>query len=409
MKIGQIALAAPFALLLTASTALMPNAANAQISGDTVKIGILTDMSGPFADFAGPGSVVAAELAVEDFGQKVLGKPVKILSANSELKPDVASARAREWFDVEGVDMINELTGSTIALGISQLAREKNRIAIVNSAAVTALTNEQCSPNTVHFAYDIYSIASATVEPIVKTGGKTWFFLTQDTTGGSSLEETVTKFLGASGGRKIGAVRHPLNAQDFSSFLLQAQASKAEVIALANSGSELINTIKGAREFGIVQGGQKLAATNVFITDVHALGLPVAQGLLLATSFYWDYDDQTRAFAKRFFQRMNKMPTMSQAGTYSSTKLYLNAIQQAGTDEPAAVMRKMREIPVNDIFKNGRLREDGSVMHDMFLAEVKKPSESKAPWDYYKILAVVPAEKAYQPMEKSRCSLVRKN
>jgi branched-chain amino acid transport system substrate-binding protein len=396
-------------MLVPGLIAFSVTAAAAQtLSDNQVKIGVLTDLSGPFAEFAGQGSVAAAELAIEDFKGQVLGKPITLVSANSELKPDVASAKAREWFDVQQVDMINDNTGSTIALAVSQLAKEKNRIAIVNSAAVTALTNEQCTPNTVHYSYDIYSIATTISAPTVQQGGKSWFFITQDTVGGQALESTMTDFLVKNGGRKVGAARHPLNAHDYSSFLLQAQASKAEVVALANSGTEFINAVKGASEFGIVQGGQKIVGTTVFVTDVHALGLKAAQGTLLATSFYWDFDEYTRAFAKRFFAKMKKMPTMSQAGVYSSTVLYLKAIEAAGTDEAGAVMRKMREIPVNDIFKNGKLREDGSFMHDMYLAQVKKPEESKAPWDYYNIMATVPAEKAYQPMAQSRCPLVKK-
>ena len=393
---------------LLASIALTGAAFAGGLSDDKVKIGILNDMSGPFADFAGPGSVVAAELAIEDFGGKVLGKPIELVSASHDLKPDVASAKAREWFDVGQVDMINDNTGSTIALAVSQLASERDKVAIVNSAAVTALTNEKCNHNTVHYAYDIYSIGSTTTGSIVKNVGDKWFFLTQDTVGGQSLEDTMTKFLLENGGQKVGVARHPLNTQDYSSFLLQAQQSGAQVVALANSGTEFINAVKGASEFGLVQGGQKLAGTTVFITDVHALGLDAAQGTLLATSFYWDMDDDTRAFAKRYFERMKKMPTMSQAGVYSSTKHYLKAIEAAGTDDAKAVMAKMREIPVNDIFKNGKLREDGSFAHDMYLAQVKKPSDSKGPWDYYEILATVPADQAYQPMDKSRCEFVKK-
>ncbi|MGF7163161.1 branched-chain amino acid transport system substrate-binding protein [Rhodoligotrophos appendicifer] len=394
--------------LLLGCLALAPFAAAAQgVSDDVVKIGILTDLSGPFSDFGGPGSVAAAELAVEDFNKTVLGKPVEVISANSEIKPDVASTTARQWFDVEKVDMINDLTGSPIALAISQLAKAKNRIAIVNGAALMSITNEQCNSNTIHYAYNVYSLASTAAGAIVKDVGKKWFFLVQDTVGGKALEDVMTEFLLKNGGEKVGAVRHPLNTHDFSSYLLQAQSSGAQVVVLANSGAEFINSMKGAAEFGIVEAGQKIAGTTVFITDVNALGLKNAQGLLFASAFYWDQDDQTRAFAKRYFAKMNKMPTMTQAGVYSSTKLYLQAIQDAGTDEPAAVMAKMREIPVNDIFKNGRLREDGSFVHDMYLAQAKEPEESKAPWDYYNILATVPADQAYQPLSASKCSLVK--
>ncbi|WP_342643888.1 ABC transporter substrate-binding protein [Rhodoligotrophos ferricapiens] len=388
---------------------LIPTAIAAQeVSNEVVKIGILTDMTGPFADFAGQGSVAAAELAIEDFGGSVLDKPVELISASHDLKPDIASAKAREWFDVDNVDMINDITGSSIALAVSKLAHERDKIAIVNSAAVTALTNEQCTPNTVHYAYDIYAIASTTTRSIVRNVGKNWFFLTQDTIGGKALEDTMTTFLLENGGEKVGTARHPLNAQDYSSFLLQAQNSKADVIALANSGTEFINAVKGASEFGLVQAGQKLAGTTVFITDIHALGLDAAQGTLAATAFYWDMDDATRAFAKRFYERMNKMPTMAQAGVYSSTKLYLEAVKAAGTDQADAVMAKMREIPVNDIFKNGHLRENGSFAHDMYLVQVKAPSESSGPWDYYKVLETVPADEAYQPLEKSSCPLIKK-
>lgn len=384
-------------------------AQNAPVSDDVVKIGVLTDMSGQFSHESGEGAVTAIKMAVEDFGGKVLGKPIEVVVADHQNKPDTASALARKWFDVEKVDMIGNLINSSIALTVSGLAKDKNRIAIINGSGSSRLTNDACTPNSIHYAYDTYALARGTGSALAHDGKKSWYFLTADYAFGHALESDTAAVVKALGGQVVGATRYPPETFDQSSFLLQAQSSKAQVVALAGSGTVLVNSIKSAQEFGIQQGGQTLAGLLVWITDVKSLGLKAAQGLVLTDAFYWDRDDETRAWSKRFFERMKRMPHMGDAGDYSSTMHYLKAVQAAGTDEAQAVMRKMRETPINDFFaKDGKIREDGRMVHDMYVYEVKKPSESKGDWDFYKLREVIPGDQAFRPLKDSACPLVKK-
>jgi branched-chain amino acid transport system substrate-binding protein len=393
---------------LLCSTAV--HAQQAAVSDDAVRIGLLLDMSSLYADITGPGSVAAAQLAIDDFGGKVLGKPVQLVFADHQNKADIAANKAREWFDREKVDAILDVAASGPALAVAPIAKEKNRITVFSGPGSVRLTNDACTPVTVHYAYDTYALANSTARAVVGKGGDTWFFLTADYTFGAQLEKDAADVIGASGGKVVGSVKHPLNASDFSSFLLRAQTSGAKVIGLANAGGDTINAVKGAHEFQLTAGGkQQLAGLLVYINDVHTLGLDAAQGMLLTEAFYWDRNDETRKWARRFFEKMKKMPNMSQAGLYSSTMHYLKAVQAAGTDDTAKVMAKMKQMPINDIFaKNGRIREDGRMVHDMYLYEVKKKSESRYPWDYYKEIAVIPADKAFQPLSASTCALVKK-
>jgi branched-chain amino acid transport system substrate-binding protein len=401
------AIAAALVAMLATPTAGWAQGAD-KISDGAVKIGLILDMSGPYADVTGIGSATAAKMAVEDAGGKVLGKPIEVLVADHQNKPDIASAKATEWFDREHLDALMDVAASSTALAAQDVAKQRNKIIILNGPATTRLTNESCGPQTVHYAYDTYALANGTGLAVVKQGGDSWFFLTVDYTFGHDLEKDTTNAIKAAGGKVIGGVHHPLNTADFSSFLLQAQASKAKVIGLANAGTDTIQAIKQAGEFGLT-GQQQLAALLIYITDIHSLGLNAAQGMVLTTGFYWDTDEGTRAWSRRYSERMGKMPNMSQAGVYSATRHYLKAVAAAGTDDTAAVMRAMRETPIDDFYaKNGRIREDGRMVHDMYLVEVKKPSESKAPWDYYKVLATIPGDQAFQPLAASRCSLVKK-
>ncbi len=378
------------------------------ISGDIVKIGVLTDMSGLYSDLGGQGSVEAAKMAVADFGGKILGKNIEIVGADHQNKADVGANKAREWFDREGVDMITDALNSAVGIAVTKVAGEKKRILMDVGAASTRLTNEDCNAYTVHYAYDTYALANGTGNAIVKQGGKSWFFLTADYAFGHSLESDTANVVKAGGGEVKGAVRHPLNASDFSSFLLQAQASKAQIVGLANAGGDTINSIKAANEFGITKN-QALAGLLVFITDIHSLGLQTTQGMYLTDGWYWDFNDETRKFGRRYFDKMKKMPTMVQAGVYSSTLSYLKAVQAAGTDNSDAVMAQLKKLKINDMFaKNGYVRADGRMIHDMYLMQVKKPSESKYPWDYYTVKAVIPAEQAFQPLSLSRCPMIKK-
>lgn len=396
--------------MLGASVALGGAAKAAEpISDGVVKIGLLLDMSSLYADITGTGSETAAKMAIEDFGGKVLDKPIEIVTADHQNKADVAGAKAREWFDSAQVDALMDVAASAPALAAQEIAKERNRIAVFNGPGSLRLSNEACGPQSVHYAYDTYALAHTVGQAVVKNGGDTWFFLTADYSFGQDLQKDTTEVVTASGGKVLGAVRHPLNTADFSSFLLQAQASKAKVVGLANAGGDTTNAIKQAAEFGLGASGQKLAGLLVYINDINALGLKTAAGMLLSEAFYWDLNDETRAWSRRFFERTKKMPNMSQAGVYSATMHYLNAVKRAGTDETNAVMAEMRKTPINDFFaKNGRIREDGRMVHDMYLFEVKKPEESKAPWDYYKVVATIPGDQAFQPLEKSRCPLVKK-
>jgi branched-chain amino acid transport system substrate-binding protein len=398
--------AATCALALTAG---LSSHANAQLSNDAVKIGVLNDQSGLYADFGGRGSVIAAQMAAEDFGGKVLGKPIQILSADHQNKPDVGSNIARQWFDQDGVDAIADLTTSSVALAVQEIGKQNGKVTLTSGAATSRLTGDACSPTGFHWAYDTVALANGTGKAVVEEGLKKWFFLTADYAFGYALEKDVSEVVKASGGEVVGAVRHPLNTSDFSSFLLQAQGSGAQVIGLANAGTDTTTSIKQAAEFGIVAGGQHLAGLLLVLSDIHALGLETAQGLVLTTGFYWDLDDESRAWSQRYYERMQRMPNMIQAGVYSSVMHYLKAVQAAGTDEGKVVAAKMKELPIKDMFaRNGKVREDGRLVHDMYLARVKTPAQSKKPWDYYEIVRTIPGDQAYLPLDRSPCPLVKK-
>jgi branched-chain amino acid transport system substrate-binding protein len=397
---------ARIALLLALA---LPFSASADITGKVIKIGVLNDQSGLYADLAGPGSVVAAKMAAEDSGGKIGDATIEVIFADHQNKPDVGSNIARQWYDVDGVDVIVDVPTSSVALAVSQITREKNKVFLGSSPGTSDLTGKACSPNTIHWTYDTYALAHTTGSAVVQTGGDTWFFLTADYAFGQALERDTSAVVASSGGKVLGSVKHPLNTTDFSSFLLQAQSSKAKVIGLANAGGDTINSIKAASEFGIVKGGQKLAGLLVFLSDIHALGLPTAQGLLLSESFYWDRDDKTRAFSKRYAQRMNgRMPTMAQGGVYSAVLHYLKAVKALKSDSDGrAVVEQMKKTPTDDpVFGKGSIRQDGRKLHPMYLYEVKKPSESKGPWDYYKLVKEVPPEQAFRPLDKGECPLV---
>ncbi|MGO7533583.1 ABC transporter substrate-binding protein [Rhizobium leguminosarum] len=397
-------LIASVAFLLASSTAVLAQSA----TDGKVKIGILNDQSGVYADFGGKSSVEAAKMAVEDFGGKVLDVPVEIVDADHQNKADIASNIARQWYDTEQVDAIMELTTSSVALAVQAIAKEKKKIDIVTGAATTDLTGKACSPYGFHWAYDTHALAVGTGGALVKQGGDSWFFLTADYAFGYSLEQQTSDYVKASGGKVVGAVRHPLSTQDFSSFLLQAQSSGAKVIGLANAGLDTSNAIKQAAEFGITQGGQHLAALLFTLAEVHGLGLEAAQGLTLTEGYYWNRDDESRAFAKKFFARTGKMPNMIHTGTYSAVTQYLKAVQKAGTDETEAVAKQLHEMPVDDVFgRGGTVGANGRMIHDMYLLQVKKPSESKEPWDYFNVLATIPGKEAYIDPAKSGCDLVK--
>jgi len=380
-----------------------------QLSGDVLRIGVLTDISGVYADISGKGAVEAVKMAVEDYGGTMFGKPIEVIFADHLNKPDVGAARAREWFDRDGVDMITDLANSAVALAVADLAKEKKRHIIVNNPSNMGLTNARCSPYTIHYTYDAYSLAHGTGRAVAEQpGGDSWYFLTVDFAFGIGLEEQVAEVVRNANGKVLGSARHPLGTTDYSSYVLQAQTSGAKIIGLASTGQDTINAIKAAHEFGLTPK-QKLAALLLWINDVHALGLETAQGLLLTNAWYWDMNDGSREFAKRFHERVGHMPNMAHAGDYSSTLHYLKAVEAAGSDDPDAVSRKMRTTPINDFFaRNGTIREDGRMVHDMYLWEVKSPAESKGPWDYYKLVKTIPADQAFQPLSASTCYLVKK-
>jgi branched-chain amino acid transport system substrate-binding protein len=395
--------------LAALATALACGTAQAQYSDGVIKIGIMNDMSGLYADISGPGAVAAARLALEDFGAEKKGMKVEIVSADHQNKPDIGSNTARTWFDVDKVDVIVDVPTSSVALAVSQVAKDKNKVFIGSGPATSDLTGAQCSPNTVHWTYDTWSLANGTGKAIVKTGGSTWYFLTADYAFGHALERDTAAVVEANGGKVLGKVRHPFPGTDFSSFLLQAQASKAKVIGLANAGGDTINSIKQAAEFGIVQGGQNLAGLLVFVTDVHSLGLKTAQGLIFTGAYYWDRNDASRAFAKRFAPLYKgNMPTMVQAGVYSGVLHYLKAVEALkGDADGKAVVAKMKELETDDpLFGKGKIRADGRKLHDMYLFEVKKPEESKGAWDYLKVRATIPAAEAFRPLNEGKCPLV---
>jgi branched-chain amino acid transport system substrate-binding protein len=396
---------------MTAAVALAfaASGAQAQVSDGVIKIGVLSDMSSLYADIGGPGSVVAARMAVEDFGAAKKGMKVEIVSADHQNKPDVGSGIARQWYDSDKVDAIFDVPTSSVALAVNEITREKKKAFIISGAASSDLSGKACSPNSVHWTYDTWMLANGTGSAIVKTGGDSWFFVTADYAFGHALERDTEAVVLKNGGKVNGKVRHPLNTQDFSSFLLQAQSSKAKIIGLANAGGDTTNAIKQASEFGIVKGGQNLAGLLVFLSDIHGLGLNIAQGLIFTESFYWDLNDQTRAFAKRFAAANNgKYPTMVQAGVYAGMLHYLKAIEAAKTDDGTKVVAMMKEMPTDDpLFGKGRIRADGRKVHPAYLVEVKKPSESKGPYDYYKVRSTIPADQAFRPEKDGGCSLVK--
>ncbi|WP_247457504.1 ABC transporter substrate-binding protein [Bradyrhizobium sp. 2] len=391
-------------LALVLST--LPAFAGPGISDDAVKIGILNDQSGPYADLSGQGSVVAAQMAIDEFGGTVLGKKIELLSADHQNKADIGLAKAREWFDRAGVDVVADFSNSSVGFAVQSLAKERDKVTLI-AAASSDFTGKSCSATSAQWVYTSYSNGYGLAKALVKSGYSSWFLVTVDYAFGQAFAADIRKAVSEGKGQVLGEVRHPLNTSDMSSYLLQAQSSKAKVIALASAGADMATGIKQAAEFGITD--QSLVAPIVFITDVHSLGLAAAKGLKFVTAFYWDRNEETRAWSKKFFAKRNAMPTMTQAGVYSAVRHYLRAVEAAQTDEGKAVMAKMRELPVDDIFsRNGRVRDDGLMLHDMYLVEVKQPSESKAPWDYYKILAIIPADQAFPSLEQSECPLVRK-
>lgn len=394
------------ALALAASAAFAGFAlpAHAQISGDTIKIGLITDLSGVYSDVDGNGGAEAVRMAIADLGGAINGKKIEFMVADHQNKPDIAASKAREWFDQQGVDMLIGGTNSGASLAMAKVALEKKKVFMAIGAGSAQLTNEQCSPYTVHYAYDTVALARGTGSAVVKQGGKSWYFLTADYAFGQSLEKDTTEVLKNNGGTVLGSVRHPLSASDFSSFLLQAQSSKAQVLGLANAGGDTINSIKAAKEFGLTKS-MKIAGLLVFINDVHTLGLDATQGMYLTDGWYWDMNPETRAWSKRYFAKMKKEPSMLQAADYSAATTYLNTVKALGTDDATKVMAKLRTTKINDMFtKNGVIREDGRMVHDMYLMQVKPKSESKYPWDYYKLVATIPGDQAYTKKSETKCA-----
>ena len=398
------------ALALAALTACGAPAAYAQISDGVIKIGVMNDQSGLYADLSGQGSVWAARKAVEDYCKTAKCEKIEVVFADHQNKPDIGSTTVRQWFDVDKVDVVVDVPTSSVALAVNNIAKEKNKVMLNSGAATSDLTGKACTPNTVHWTYDTWALANGTGNAIVKTGGDSWFFITADYAFGLALERDVEAVVLKNGGKVLGRVRHPLNNADFSSFLLQAQASKAKIVGLANAGGDTTNAIKQAAEFGLVKGGQNLAGLLVFITDVHALGLPTAQGLIFTETFYWDMNDKTRAFAKTFAGRNRGIhPTMIHAGVYASVLHYLKAVEALKSDEGTKVIEKMKATPTDDVlFGKGTIRADGRKIHPAYLFEVKKPNESKGAWDYYKLRATIPAEQAFRPVDQGDCPLVKK-
>ncbi|NDY84352.1 ABC transporter substrate-binding protein [Orrella sp. NBD-18] len=389
-------------------TGFAATTSHAQSSGGAVKIGVLADMSSIYSSIGGKGLVDAAKMAVEDFGGSVLGKPIELLSVDTQNKVDVASSRARQWFDVDGVDMVTDMPTSAIALAVSKLGEEKKKIVMVTSAATSDLTGKACSPYTAHWTYDTYAMSVGTAAAVVKSGGDTWYFLSADYAFGQALERDATQVIEANGGKVLGSAKHPLSAPDFSSFILQAQSSKAKVIGLANGGQDTSNAIKQAAEFGVGKSGQKVAALLAFLSDIKSIGLPLAQGLYLTEAFYWDLNDKTREWSQRFYKRNGVMPTMTQAGTYGAVTHYLQAVKAVGSKDSDKVMAQMRETPINDFMTtNGTLRKDGRVVRDMYLFQVKTPAESKGEWDLYKTIATTPGNIAFRPMDKGGCPFIK--
>lgn len=402
MKRPAIALAA-LALLSIAPAVAQPPAVA------PVKLGMILDMASLYADVTGPGSELAARMAIADFGGNVLGRPIELLVADHQTKADIAAAIATKWFDTDNVVALLDVAASSSALAVMNVANSRGKIVLLNGPGASSITNESCTATTVHYVYNTYAVAHAVTKAVMDQGGKSWFYLTADYTFGHQLENDSLSVVKANGGQMLGDAKVPINTSDFSSFLLQAQQSKAQVIGLANGGADLINSVKQAAEFGITRGGTRLASLGANINDIYGIGLDATQGMVLSDAFYWDTDEESRAFAKRFFAKLNKMPNMLQTGAYSSTTHYLQAVRLAGTTESAAVMRAMRDLPVHDFFaRDGHIREDGLMVHDMYLFQVKTPAESKGPWDLYKRLATIPADQAFQSLSDSRCPLVKK-
>ncbi|WP_435656298.1 ABC transporter substrate-binding protein [Brucella pituitosa] len=396
-------------LCLTGMLAASASVAQEKISDGVVRIGLIEDMSGVYADITGMGAVTAAQMAVDEFGGTVLGMPIEIVSADHQNKPDIGGAIARKWLDEDKVDAILDVASSSPALAALEVAKQKNKLIVLSSPGSLRITNDLCGPYVMHWAYDTYAIAHTTGQALVDQGMNSWYFVTADYAFGHGLEKETGDVVKARGGTVLGSTRLPVGTSDFASVLLTAQGSGANVVALANAGADTINSVKQAAQFGLTQAGQKVATLGGFINDVHGLGLEEAQGLTIVEASYWDMNDETRAWSKRFFEQRKAMPNMLQTGVYSSVLHYLRAIKEAGTDDTEQVVAKMRELPVNDVFyKNGRVREDGRMMHEMYLFEVKTPAESKDDWDYYKLLATISPEKVFQPLEKSQCSLVKK-
>ncbi|WP_456648067.1 MULTISPECIES: ABC transporter substrate-binding protein [unclassified Bradyrhizobium] len=384
-------------------------ATSAVAQNGPIRLGVLTDMSSLYADNGGQGSVVAAQMAVDDFNGKVLGRPVELVAGDHQNKADIGSAIARRWLESDNVEAILDVPNSAVALAVQGITRDKKKVFLATGAATSRLTGDECSPTGIHWTYDTYALAQGTTRAISRLGAKSWFFLSADYSLGAQLEADSRKVIDATGGKVLGAVKHPINTPDFSSFLLQAQASRADVIALADSGGDFINAVKQAGEFGVTRG-QKLAGLIVFIADIHSLGLQSAQGLMLTSAFYWDLNDETRAWSKRFIDKARKVPTMIHAGTYGAVMHYLKAVEAAGTLDGPTVAAKMRELPVNDVMtRNGRIRPDGRLVRDVYLFRVKSPEESKYPFDYYQLLATIPGEEAFRPMEDGGCSFVKKS
>jgi len=379
----------------------------AGISDNEIRIGYIADMSGTYSTLAGPNGLIAAKMAIADFGGKIDGKKITIVAADDQNKPDIGANKVRQWIDTDNIDLVAGMVSSAVTIAVNKVVESKDKLSIVSGSASSSITNQYCTPNSVHYVYDTYAMAHGTGEAVVKEGGDSWFFLTADYAFGHAMEGDVASVVKASGGKVMGTVRHPLATTDFSSFILQAQSSGAKIIGLANAGADTINALKTAKEFGVVASGQKLAGLLVFLHDVKSLGLETTQGLQLTTGFYWDRTPETRAWSKRFHDETGSMPTMVHAGTYSSTMHYLSAVKAAGTDDAKTVMAQMKKTPINDFFAtNGRIRDDGRMIHDMYLAEVKKPSESSGEWDLFKILRTIPADQAFRPLSESKCHLV---
>jgi branched-chain amino acid transport system substrate-binding protein len=385
-------------------SSLLAGTAQAEISNDEIRIGYLADMSGTYRDLSGPGGLEALKMAIEDFGGTVDGKKIVVFNADDLNKPDVGANTVRQWIDERNVDMVTGMVASSVVLAAAKVVEQGGKLALISGAAASSITNEFCSPSHIHWTYDTYAMANGTANAVLKDGGKSWFILTADYAFGHSMENDIKKVVETEGGSVVGTVRHPFPSSDFSSYILQAQGSGAEVIALANAGADTVNSLKTASEFGVTQSGQKLAGMVVFLNDIHAMGLDVTQGLMLTTGWYWDMNEESRAWAQRYYDRVGRMPGMVPAGIYSATMHYLNAVKATGSDDAQVVRAQMAKTPVNDMFaKNGVVREDGRMVHDMYLVQVKTPAESKGEWDLYKVLSTIPGDQAFRPMAESQC------